>query len=1146
MYFSERLGLPLIRSGMLFSMMLSMFSVVHAASVDSGRYEIEDAGQPRVMTVAMDEVFVGPPGKGRVSKISARSNIADLRRFARDQEKSTGNTTLLVMYEEGRERNDYSRRIVTGRLLLQVKDGFDAQAIAAEIPGAHLRQVEYAPGSYVLEFDVPEESLDASVLLKQRAEVARAEPMLARLHSKRFMPNDSFFNQQWHLRNTNGLDIAVTNVWVTRRGTGIVVGVVDDGLQTAHPDLAPNFNAALSYDFNEFDGDPSPDYYYDGYLIDAHGTSCAGLIAAKGNNALGVAGVAYEASLAGLRLIAAPVADDQEAAALSHSNQAIHIKSNSWGPSDDGATLSGPGPLTLAALQHAVTYGRQGRGTIFVWSGGNGGANLDNVNYDGYANSMYTIAIGAVSNTGNRVSYSETGACLVVCATVEHPSQSLTTTDLEGEDGYNWTGASSEIANTDYTRNFNGTSAAAPVISGVCALMLQANPNLGWRDVQEILIRTARKVDVTAAAFWRTNSAGFAFSHRYGAGLVVASNAVATALTWTNLGPRYQVSMSTNFSRATPTAVNSAITNSFVVTNLNLRVEHAELTVDISHTYRGDLAVMLVSPRGHTSIMATAHNDPGPGYSNWTFMTVQSWGESSTGTWRAIVADRVAGDTGTWTRAVLTLHGVPIVAAQPPVIQPMPPFLFAVSNPASFSVTATSTLNAAITLAASNLPAGANFVATDGTGTFSWASAQPVGVYTAWFYAANSSGVSSQGAVITVSGRGRMSFAQPYYVMDERRGILIDLDRLDGVAGSAAAEYSTKSGSAISDADFEATQGKLEYFPGGTNRSLVIYGLDDNLFEGPEYFEVVITNVTYAGYGPVVTAHVVVVDDEVYTAKMSTNFNAAALPSGWTVSNVPANSPGWRFDNPGSRTNFTGGSGAFAIADSDFAGQTNIDTSLLTPVLDLRDCLKVDVSYHHDFKVYSGAEYGDIDVSTNGKSGPWTNVWWHGGYDESGSDGVDISEWAAGKSNVVVRFRYYNANYDWWWQLDDVEVRGELDVDGDGMADWWETEKFSTLTNSASADQDGDGASNLAEYWADTDPASSGSVLEFQSIAISNRVWVEFDGSPVRSYQVWAATNLDSQVWTTQATNVPGGQAVSVPMSELTGAYIRVQANKPP
>ena len=1123
-------------------------SLVLPVSAAAESYRIEDAGGPRFFTLALDEVAVMEGARPQIRSIAARTDLADLKNHVRGLSQSRGAPVRLVLYEAGRSRDAFSRRLVTERLLVRLDEGGDIKAVAGRVGATNVRPAEYAPGYYILTIPDALEALTAVESLRQGGGVAGADPLLARQQSRRWLPNDPLFPQQWHLRNTSyvgGVDVAVTNTWGTYRGAGITVGVVDDGLQVAHPDLSANVNAAWSYDFNNFDSDPTPSFDYGGFLDDGHGSACAGLIAGRGNNSVGICGVAPEATLVGLALIAAPAADDQEAAAMLHSNQVIQVKNNSWGPEDDAQRLEGPGLLTSAALEYGAQYGRNGRGVIFVWAAGNGGNEGDNANYDGYANSMYTIAISAVSNSGQRASYSETGACIVVCAPAGGGTNGLVTTDLAGEDGYNYTGAATELADPNYTRLFAGTSAASPVGAGVVALMLQANPLLGWRDVQEILMRSARPLDLTAGAAWRTNSAGFKFSSRYGAGLITASNAVSMALTWTNLKARVTVTSQTNFSRAIPDNNDGGITNFFALNSPTLRVEHVQVTLDITHTNRGDLYIYLVSPRGHVSVLSGVHADTGDDYTNWTFMTVQSWGETSTGLWRVVVSDRQAGGTGTWTHARIAVHGVPVTPGQPPSLRPIPDQLLAVSNAASFPVMADDVDNNAITLVASNLPAGATFLVSGSTGTFTWASAQPVGVYTSWFHAADANGAVSQAVVLTVSAPGQFDFVEPFYVMDERwPEVWLDIGRSGGFGGTSLVRYATRNATALSASDYVATNGHLQFFNGGTARFLSIAGINDNAAEGPEYFQVVITNVSPGGLGNVITANVVIVDDDILTSKLYTTF-PGGLPAGWSISNSPAASPAWRFDDPGGHGNLTGGTGTFAIADSDFAGEADMDTRLQTPVLDLRDCLKVDLSFHHDFYYYSGYEYGDVDVSTNGKAGPWENVWWIGGVDDRGKVYVDLTPWVAGRSNIMIRFRYWNAYYDYWWQLDNVEVRGEVDSDGDGMPDWWELQSFGTLTNTAAGDRDGDGAPNGDEYGAGTHPTNGLSRFRINSVLFGDQLQVGFQGSALRSYEISAASNLLSQDWRVLGTNFAGTAPARIPPQGSNQVY-RLRANAPP
>ena len=521
----------------------------------------------------------------------------------------------------------------------------------------------FIPGTYLFEFSKTKSPQEIAQILKgihdKGGTIDFFFPLVPRQHEARFIPNDPLFPQQWHLNNTGqgggtpNVDANVIGAWDVLdsqnrpiNGLGVTIAIVDDGLQFAHPDIAPAYQASSSFDFNGNDSNPTPS------TGDGHGTSAGGVAGARGNNSIGVSGVAYGAGLSGIRLIAGPANDQQEANALTYQLQSNHIYSNSWGPADTGSIKEAPGPLLLAALQNGVTTGRAGKGNIYVWAGGNGRGSLDNSNYDGYANSRYVIAVAAHRNDSNGVfsGYSEPGANLLVTAPSDGGTLGVVTTDLMGTDGYNG------LTDQNYTNDFGGTSSATPLVSGVIALMLQANPNLTWRDVQHILVRSAEKNDPTNTD-WTTNGAGRSVNHNYGFGAVDALSAVNLAKNWVNVGSE------TSFTSGTQT-VNAAIPDNSstgisrtVNVSQNLKVETVEVVFDAAHTYRGDLVVTLTSPSGTISRLAEVHNDSNDNYSSWVFTTKRAWDESSLGNWTLKVADQVAQDVGTWGSWKLNIFG---------------------------------------------------------------------------------------------------------------------------------------------------------------------------------------------------------------------------------------------------------------------------------------------------------------------------------------------------------------------------------------------------------------------------------------------------------------------------------------------------------
>ena len=659
-----------------------------------------DAGLERSFELALNELVVRDPDTGKDRTIAigpAADRAALLDEWARVW-RETGLEPGLVLYPTNRERSEFTRRVVTREVLVQSSDA-DAARMAAQEAGLAFDSAPVsAPGCFVFLADSAPEALVAAEDLRDAG--VDAAPILARQYARRAMPNDPLVGRQWHLKFQSqagavaGTDINVESVWnypgAGIRGAGIRIGIIDDGLETAHPDLAANVDTVNDHDWNDSSPDtpePSTD--------DDHGTACAGNAAARGNNGVGVSGSAPEATLVGLRLISGAVGDAEEEEALGWVPGLVQVKSNSWGPNDDGFTLEGPGTLAAAALKAGAATGRGGLGTIYLWAGGNGGDVLDDSNYDGYANSIYTIAIAALDSQSRQSWYSEPGANVVVAAPSngDTPALGITTTDRSGSVGYNSGSTSGEISGQpNYTQTFGGTSSATPTAAGVAALILQANPNLGWRDVQEVLMASATKVNPSDSD-WATNGGGFHFNHRFGAGLINAAAAVTLAQTWTNLGAHRTNTVTQATSSAIPDNSATGVTRTFDLSASNLRVEHVTVTVNVSNVPKGQLEVTLTSPAGTVSRLCEEHDDGDNTLSNWTFMTVRNWGENSTGTWTLKVADRTAGTTGSLTGAMLTVYG----SDGTPVNPPPQVTLTAPTAGAVFSPGATVTLTATAT-----------------------------------------------------------------------------------------------------------------------------------------------------------------------------------------------------------------------------------------------------------------------------------------------------------------------------------------------------------------------------------------------------------------------------------------------------------------
>ncbi|XP_060536835.1 furin-like protease 1, isoforms 1/1-X/2 isoform X2 [Cylas formicarius] len=425
----------------------------------------------------------------------------------------------------------------------------------------------------------------------------------------------------WYLNRGGGLDMNVIPAWLDGiTGKGAVVTILDDGLEKDHPDLVKNYDPMASYDVNNQDSDPSPRYD----MIDSnrHGTRCAGEVAATSNNSICALGVAHGAQVGGVRMLDGDVTDAVEARSLSLNPQHIDIYSASWGPDDDGKTVDGPGELATRAFIEGVTKGRNGKGSIFVWASGNGGRDHDNCNCDGYTNSIYSLSISSATESGNVPWYSE--ACSSTLASTYssgavHEKQ-VVTTDLRHS----------------CTSSHTGTSASAPLAAGICALALEANPNLSWRDMQHIVVRTARPHHLTAGD-WQVNGVGRNVSHSFGYGLMDAYAMVQLARNWITVPEQHKCEISaSDVSKSIPA-------KSVVVLTLQVKecegveiLEHVQAKLTIFAQRRGDLNIQLTSPMGTrvTLLAHRAHDNSRSGFNYWPFMSVHSWGESPYGTWQ--------------------------------------------------------------------------------------------------------------------------------------------------------------------------------------------------------------------------------------------------------------------------------------------------------------------------------------------------------------------------------------------------------------------------------------------------------------------------------------------------------------------------------
>jgi subtilisin-like proprotein convertase family protein len=631
-----------------------------------GSYELQISGSQAVYDLALDELMViDQNNRGQLQQIAAQANAPAIEQLAATMEAASGSRVRLVMYPRGYARHSATQIHISREIIAELNVSVDPLAVAAASGTVYRGELSYMRGHHVYQTASASDSLRTIPVLAGIAGVGKVIPNVGRVTQPMFVPNDPLFTNQWHLLNIGqqgalpGSDVNITNAWENYLGSNIVIGVFDAGFELTHPDLAPNFITNAAFNVNDDSQDVLPTL---GDTEDFHGTAVSGVAAARGNNGIGLTGSAPLASIIPIKVDFATALINDYAQGISHSNNVIDVHNNSWGPGAAFLFLSSwVGPVSNA-LYNGKVFGRNGRGTIYMFAAGNSGEQQDDVNYSELANTMNTIAVAALNDLDARANYSTPGAALLISApsgletSANGRRQGTSTTDQLGTNGYNNTFSFplGDYTNRDYTANFNGTSSATPLASGVVALMLQANTNLGWRDVQEIIIQTAAKND-TNHFDWATNAAGFHFNHEYGAGRINADGATTMAATWTNLSLQTNISMAVSNLQAVVTD-STPVTQTFTFTDAEFRIEHMQLSVDISHPLRGDLQIAVTSPSGMRSVLARTHSDFNPDY-NWTFLSTRHWGEIAAGDWTVEVSDQRFGANGIVNNLELMLWG---------------------------------------------------------------------------------------------------------------------------------------------------------------------------------------------------------------------------------------------------------------------------------------------------------------------------------------------------------------------------------------------------------------------------------------------------------------------------------------------------------
>ena len=469
----------------------------------------------------------------------------------------------------------------------------------------------------------------------------------------------SMIGQQWYLSNTGqngakaGLDLNAAPIAKEFTGKGVHVAVYDDGVDTSHSEFAGRSDAA-----------PSP-AGTQGAATGLHGTAVAGIIGAA-DDGVGTVGVAPGAHLTSVDVLSGggnlfPAMANQSA---------YDVVNHSWGftsPFADNPLNAGWQSSFFSGIKDGADAGRDGLGTLIFAAAGNGRASGDSAEVHGFTVDRHVTTVAAVTDQGYVGYYSNPGANVLVSGLSNGGANAVATTDHTGADGY---------TSGDYTTGFGGTSAATPEASAVGALMLEAAPDIGWRDAQAILAYSARQVgsDVGSAPkyaekdTWAENHAGNAnggglhFSNDYGFGLVDAHAAVRLAETWLVAGPAQtsanEKSVSGSLGPGSYDIKDAATTEYKFALGAGVDVEHVVLDLaGLQHGNAGQLSIEIVSPSGTVSQLLQNNASGSLINAGWELMSNEFRGEGSEGTWTVRVTDNAPDTHGTFHDMTLTAYG---------------------------------------------------------------------------------------------------------------------------------------------------------------------------------------------------------------------------------------------------------------------------------------------------------------------------------------------------------------------------------------------------------------------------------------------------------------------------------------------------------
>ncbi|MCT7962300.1 S8 family serine peptidase [Laspinema sp. D1] len=612
------------------------------------------------------------------------------------------------------DNNPQMRVYLTDEVTIQFAETVDEtqrQAIADAVQLDLDKPVYGIPNTFIsyVRRTATENPIKIANRLMRKSEVLTAEPNIVITTQNHYLPRSPLYPKQWYLQNKGGRDLApgshieAEKAWdITRGIRSVVVAITDDAIDLNHPDFQGPGKIVAPRDFKRKNFLPLPEGESDN-----HGTACAGVAVAE-ENGVGIVGVAPGCALMPIRTTG--YLDDESIEQVFDwaMTKGASVISCSWGAS---AVYF---PLSLrqrAAITRAATEGRNGKGCVIVFAAGNANRPTSGtVNESGWPNNLLkgsvkwlsgfavhpdVIPVSACTSLAKKAAYSNWGPSISVCApsnnappgmwiqemgAVNTPPEikgyltglGVFTTDRTGSHGYD---------SGDYTGFFGGTSSACPVVAGVAALVLSVNPHLTAGQVKQILEQSADKIidpdiDIQLGnRFGTYDSKGH--SQWFGYGKVNAYNAVRRAqrlltmpmqvtrqIKGQNIRQQAIPDFQRNQAGLFPLNLFSSSDRPGLISEISIAdpsaVADIRVTVDIQHSYLGDLEVYLIAPNGYTVQLQsrTLGNQTrlNRSYSLQTTPTLRQFcNQSAQGSWKLWVRDCVPGDTGTLNSWDLTL-----------------------------------------------------------------------------------------------------------------------------------------------------------------------------------------------------------------------------------------------------------------------------------------------------------------------------------------------------------------------------------------------------------------------------------------------------------------------------------------------------------